>query len=75
MNVTRLRKARLKDVFSAEPCEGVDITLIQESRHDSLSSGWVVKLTEGTWFWCGVFEGPDEGQRGQSAARWNHGVL
>ena len=50
VNVTRLTKARLKDVFSAEPCEGVDIILIQESRHETLSPGWVTRLAENHGF-------------------------
>ena len=64
VNVTRLTKARLKDVFSAEPCQGVDIILIQESRHETLSPGWVTKLAENHGFGvaCSQVRAKDSGR-------------
>ena len=63
-------------MFSSEPCENVDIILIQESRHEVLSPGWVIKLADDhTGFGVACSEVPAKDSIEQSASWWYNVVL
>ena len=70
VNVRRLTKARLKDVFSPGPREDVDFIFIQEPRLEVLSPGWMIKLADDHGFVAACSEVPAKDSRGR-VLFWN----